>query len=175
MIRNILFLLALILLLSGCSNSQEKGIKESSVANHNKSLIGWKQIEIVQANGEKGYFHLGMTLNELNSLDLYNTDFEITETDELDDGQTAIWTPILMLMFDKEGVLYRITVNGNLPTPVGLKNGDSKEILDNLLGKSDATYDSTIEEYYLRDSYFYADVRDGTIVLWGVSNYKYNY
>ncbi|WP_239616815.1 hypothetical protein [Cohnella mopanensis] len=191
--RMIGILIMTLFIITGCSNIQNSSIElsndvgidndsdellRSSIVEDNKSLIDWKHIVIKQADGQSGMFYLGMTLNDLNSLDLYNTDNEITETIELEDGQTAVWTPILCLVFNKEGILYKITVNGDLPTPIGLKNGDSIDLLESLLGKSDNTYifaSSNVEEYNVGDFYFYANINEETVSLWGISSYKYDY
>ncbi|TVX96284.1 hypothetical protein [Cohnella terricola] len=174
-----LVLIVLLLLQTGCLHNQQNSdhSKKSLITDQNKSLKEWNQIEIEQASGEHGKLFLGMTFNELYSLDLYNSDFQITSTVELDDGKTAIWTPVLLMLFNTDGILYRITVNGEISTPIGIKNGDSVDLLENHLGKSDTTYkseSSRVEEYNLRDSYFYADISEETIILWSISNNKYD-
>lgn len=173
-----LILTVLLLLFTGCTSNQKSSDdnKNSSIVKQNKSLKEWNQIEIEQASGDRGKLYLGMTLNELYSLDLYNSDFQITSTVELDDGETAIWTTILVMLFNTNGILYRMTVNGEIPTPIGIKNGDSIDLLESHLGKSDTTYkseSSRVEEYNLVDSYFYVDISEESIVLWSISKNKY--
>jgi hypothetical protein len=173
-----LVLTVLLLLLTGCTRNQQSSDDNmsSSIVEQNKSLKEWNQIEIEQASGERGKLFLGMTLKELYSLDLYNSDFQITSTVEIDDGETAIWTPILVMLFNTDGILHRMTINGEIPTPIGIKNGDSIDVLENHLGKSDTTYkseSSRVEEYNLMDSYFYAEISEETIVLWSISRNKY--
>lgn len=188
-----------LILFTGCTNIQSSTsvrvdntgkrnesieLTTSSVEEEDKLVIDRKYIVNEQPDGERGMFYLGMTLKELYSLDLYNTDYQITSTIVIEDnnawdyGHKVIWTPNLCLSVDKEGKLYRITVNGDLSTKLGLKNGDSINVLENLYGKSDAKYKfewGNIEEYNLGDCYFYVDVNEETINLWGISKYRYNY
>jgi hypothetical protein len=191
--KMIIHSLIFLFFLTGCShtpNSAPQQIGDSSINNHHveitnssdseqaQRIVDWEHIVIEQANGKSGMLYLGMTLNDIYALDLYNSDYQITEIIEAEEGVTVIWTPTLCLVFDSEGILYRITVNGELAAPVGLKNGDSIDLLDNLLGKSDTTYDtgsSTVEEYNLGDFYFYADISEGKVSIWGISIFKYDY
>lgn len=132
-----------------------------------------------------GVFHLGMKFEDLMKLDLYNTDYQITETTQVTDdvnawdyGNNVIWTPLTCCFFDKENTLYRITVNGDIPTSFGIKIGDSVEKVKTLFGKCDKQYKydwGKVLEYNMGDYFVFVSVQQNQISLWGISEYKYDY
>ena len=200
--RVILPLIILLIFLCACSKTQQtqsqmmveisdkqNGVVatiNSTETDINNTLLSASNIIVnEQSSGEKGMFYLGMSFENLNLLDLYNTDYEITSMnvieenkDDWDYGHKVIWTPKLCLLFDTTESLYRITVNGDLPTRLELKNGDSITVLEKLYGKSYNRYDfdwGYVLEYNMGDHYFYVSVNEDIINLWGISKYKYNY
>lgn len=160
-------------------------ITESASKVANSSKDNHQVIFNEQSGGEKGLFYLGMTYKELSSLDLYNTEYQITSTQEMNEdnkawnyGHKVVWTPKLSCLFDRDENLYQITVNGDLPTVKGLKNGDTTDVLDKLYGTSDKRYDfdwGYVLEYRIGDHFFFVSVKEGVINLWGVSKYRYDY
>lgn len=199
--KYIVLLFMLSMFLCGCSKIQQSPLEIVDISDkqneavettnstvveiNDDSVSASKVIVNEQSSGEKGMFYLGMLFEDLNSLDLYNTDYEITSMnvieenkDDWDYGHKIIWTPKLCFLFDTTETLYRITVNGDLTTGLGLKNGDPISILEKLYGKSHNRYDydwGYVLEYNMGDHYFYVSVNEDIITLWGVSKYKYNY
>lgn len=149
-----------LILLAGCGN------------------MDMRSIEIELSNGEPGVYYLGMTFDEVFSLDTADTDFRITQIIEFEEGEYVTWTPSSTMLFDKDKALFRIQINGDFPSKIGLKNGDPSEWIAKKLGISDKThfieFSQVIEEYDLGDHYLYFISRDGSIILWGVSMYPYD-
>ncbi len=118
-------------------------------------------------------------------LDLYNTDDEITENKVIDDdknaldyGNRAVWTQKLCCLFDKNNNLYSITVNGDIPTSLGLKIGDTTDSVEKLYGKYDSQYECTwgkVLEYNRDGYYFDIFIEDNQVSLYGIAKYKYDY
>jgi len=130
-------------------------------------------------------FFLGMKYEDLMKLDLYNTENQITSTNEITDdknswdyGHRVVWTSRLCCIFDNADTVYRITVNGDIPTSLGLKNGDTVESLEKLYGKSNNQYKfdwGEVLEYTIGNCFFYVSIDKNKIALWGISKYKYDY
>lgn len=186
--RHFILLLILLVFLYGCTKIQQntfEKVENSDTINRSNETSFEKVIVNEQSLGQKGMFYLGMTYNELTLLDLYNTDYQISNMIVIEDNRNAwdykhkvIWTPILCCVFDEAEILYRITVNGELPTTLGLKNGDSIAVLEKLYGKSNKKYDTEVGyilEYKLDDHYFYVNIDEESIKLWGVSKYRYDF
>ncbi|MTI47668.1 MAG: hypothetical protein FH761_07485 [Firmicutes bacterium] len=199
--EKILFLLVLMFILSGCSKAQESRKEKvntpreqnklsdqtnsAAVEKNSNSLSNSEIIINEQSFEDKGMFYLGMTLEDLYSLDLYNTDYQITSTiiieenkNSWDYGHTVIWTQNFSLLFDTNEILYRITVNGDLETILGLKVSDSKKVLKKLYGKNKSRYNfdwGYVLEYNMKNNYFFVSIQDNKITQWGISKYKYDY
>lgn len=139
----------------------------------------------VQNTFKIGDFHLGMKYADLIKLDLYNTDNEITENTEInndknawDYGNKVVWTQSLCCLFDKDDAIYKITVNGDIPTSLGLKVGDTTDTVERLYGKYDYQYKydwGKVFEYNMDNYYFDVSIQDNKVFTWGISKYKDNY
>lgn len=194
----VLIIFIVSLLVAGCSSNQAipaistnqneivKPTINETTTNNDNTVDSEKIIINEQSSGDKDMFYLGMTFKKMNSLDLYNTEYEITEINVFDEnkndweyGHKIVWTPEFCCLFDTTEVAYRITVNGDIPTALGLRNGDSVDKLEKLYGKNNTKYNldgGNALEYKLGDKFFYVNISDdNTVSLWGVSKYKYDY
>lgn len=132
-----------------------------------------------------GVFYPGMKYADLMKLDLYNTDNEITENIVINDdknawdyGNKVVWTQDLCCLFDKNEAIYKITVNGDIPTSLGLKVGDTTDTVERLYGKYDYQYEydwGKVLEYKVDSYYFDISIQDNKVFTWGISKYKDNY
>jgi hypothetical protein len=136
----------------------------------------------IKPNFKVGVFQLGMKYAKIQSLDLYNTENQITCTTNVDDkkawnyGAKVIWTQKVCCIFERNNTIYRITVNGNFPTPSGLKNGNSLNDLKKLYGLSKKKYickGATVYEYKQNNYFMDVFVRNNKVTLWSVSLYNY--
>jgi hypothetical protein len=136
-----------------------------------------------QGNVKIGVFYVGMTYEEVLSMDLYNTDIQITSNylieeniDDWDYGHRVIWTQKLCCVFDETGKIYSITVNGDIPTDQCLKNGDSIDTVRDIYGKESCSYAfdwGEVLEYTFDDYYLSVSIQNNKVSLWRVSKYKY--
>jgi hypothetical protein len=132
-----------------------------------------------------GVFYLGMNYEDLLELNLYNTDDEITEITKINEeenswdyGNKVIWTQNLCCLFDKDDTIYKITVNGNIPTSLGLKVGDTTHIVDTLYGTCDYQYENDwgkVYEYIMDSYYIDISILDNEVSNWSISKYKNDY
>lgn len=173
----IIYILSISILISlnGCTYNQHKSINEGSKELNNSQQTKYK-IDV---------FYIGMKYGDLMNLDLYNTDDEITESTVIkedknawDYGNKVIWTQKLCCLFDKDNTIYKITVNGDIPTSLGLKVGDTTENVEKLYGKYDCQYEDgcgKVLEYYINNCYLDIYIQDNQVFLWSISKYKDNY
>jgi hypothetical protein len=164
------------------SKNQQNDQPISETKNNDNSKLIFNE----QNNGAKSIFNLGMSSQDVIS-NLEKLNMEITSQDEITDnkngwdyGHKVIWTEKLCFVFDKNDKLYGITVNGDIPTRLGLKNGDTLNNLEKLYGKSNKQYKfdwGTVLEYNIGGQYFYVSIQsyEDKVTLWGISKFKYDY
>lgn len=180
----------ILITICGFSFSKQQSIVKIEYNSASISPLDNRSTKKLNNNGNKqinsvDIFYLGMKYEDLMNLDLYNTENQITSTNEINDdknswdyGHKVVWTPRLCCVFDKTKTLYRITVNGDIPTSLGIKNGDTVDLLEKLYGKSNNEYKfewGEVLEYCMDNYFFYVSIHDNTIALWGISKYKYDY
>ena len=196
----IVILILMITLFIGCSRNSQESItstankpklqvnsipNEPTVTDSTNSLTNNSGIIIDERDdGRKSMLYLGMTIQDAIT-NLNKMDMEITAQKKIDDsksdwdyGHKVIWTEKLCCVFDQNDTLYRITVNGDIPTVLGLEKGDSLNNLEKLYGKSNNQYKfdwGTVFEYIIGSYYFNVSVQNDAIMLWEVSKYKYDY
>jgi hypothetical protein len=126
-----------------------------------------------------------MKYEDLMKLDLYNSEDEITGNNVINDdegswdyGNKVVWTQNLCCLFDKDNTIYKITVNGDIPTSFGLKVGDTVDTINKLYGTYDYKYDYSwgeVVEYYVDSYYLDICIKDNQVSLWSISKYKNDY
>ncbi|AOR25137.1 hypothetical protein [Clostridium taeniosporum] len=161
---------------SAKSNKEESTKAVKTTASNSQITINEKSLD------KNSTFYFGMSkedlTSKLNKIKLaIENEIEITSSEnDPEFGNKQIWTKDISFSFNKENKLYAINIKENIPTSLGLKNGDSIEKLEKLYGKDYAKYKTDIGllyQYCINDCYFKVYFENGKLTEWGISKYKF--
>ncbi|WP_315082070.1 hypothetical protein [uncultured Clostridium sp.] len=161
-------------------------VNETSKDNSKKSIqitASNSQITINEKSlDENSTFYFGMSKEDvISKLDKFKikVENEIEISSSKDDpqyGNKQIWTQDISFTFNKENKLSVINIKENLPTSLGLKEGDSIEKLESLYGKNYSKYKTDngfIYEYSINNYYFHVFLENEKVTEWEISKYKF--
>jgi len=159
-------------------NSTNKMQDKKEISNsESKIFINEKSVK-----DKTSTFPFGMSKNELmiklEKLKLeVKGEIEITSSKEDPElGNSVVLTDDISFSFDKNNQLYAIKVSQNIPTSLGLKNGDSLEKTEKLYGTNYKKYNPEngfVYEYRFNNHYFKVFIEQDKITGWAVSKYKF--
>jgi len=199
-IKTAMMLTAAIAMITGCSNSstvstvspastlttQQVGSSSFSISTQLPEIGNNGTVSMTNDAGKSVSFSLGMTKAQVEEL-LKNADISYL------DGEKDLEVTDVDMIFTKDlyfqfrDTLEIIYVNSqNVKTALGLKNGDSKDKIEQMYGTADivklcsytcddATKEYTYYEYKGNSSYFWilADNEAQTVRTWGISSFTY--
>lgn len=171
--KKILILILISFVLAGCTTN-----RSHQSLNKNTVEVDVTK-ETTSENDQISLFNIGMSIKDvksnLNKLGIRETN-EIEVTSSPEDprwGNKCIWTEKFVFEFDKNMRLYQIGILDNTPTSLGLINGDSKEQMEKLYGKSYTSFiteNGNRYEYDLVNKFLNVYFENGKIVQWTVSD-----
>ncbi|KYH30052.1 hypothetical protein CLTEP_26930 [Clostridium tepidiprofundi DSM 19306] len=160
-------------------NSTNKMQDKKEISNsESKIFINEKSVK-----DKKSTFPFGMSKDELmiklKKLKLkVKGEIEITSSKEDPElGNPIIMTDDISFSFDRNNqLLYAIGIKQNIPTSLGLKNGDSLEKIVKLYGTNYKKYNpgnGFVYEYCFNNHYFRVFIEQDKVTGWAVSKYKF--
>lgn len=183
----IIITLFLTLFFTGCNNISNQSTQSKDTENkqetpsNSPAKSGSSQNKDIgvneQANGERGIFYLSMSRQDVIAvlkdmkIDTSN-EVEITSHPEAwNYGNKLLFAGGYSFEFDKEYKLYEIRVQNDVPTTLGLKQGDSIDNMEKLYGKNynkNRVDNSILYSYKIGDHYFWVYFEKDKVKMWGI-------
>lgn len=188
MVKYFIITLIFIILLVGCSscqytqntNQETQSVKTTEVTETKPIVLQNTQLIINEQNN--GEFYLGMSkqevLTKLDSMQIKaDNKIEITK-DTWELGNEVFFAREFNFTFDKDHMLYEITVYKDTPTTLGLKHGDSFDNMQILYGTNYNNYksqnNSLVYEYFIDGHYFRVFFENNKVAYWEISKFKFD-